>query len=197
MVKYTYIEDSNGVGYKLAHKSLKLELIKNFIGEIISYPAITKAPKLLEISGVVLLLCDGSSYNIADYPDLSRKISNTGDTFTLPNLVDNTSRVMASQGTKYRGVELGSKHGVKPIRHNHENSIDVNLSASASAYYKAFNSIGNNSTQEHFQGQSVSRYVREPKFNKTIFANRDSNDENRDYKEKSFCVVPYMLANIK
>lgn len=191
---YIYIEDSNGVGYKLKHNDLKLELIKSMIGETINYPAISQAPKILEISGVVLLLEDGSSYNRADYPDLAKKIGGTGDTFEVPNSVDNTSRIVASQGTKYRDVEIGSKNDFKNIKHVHEKgNIDINLSS----FYRVFNSISNDSIDGGTGGlNAVVRYLNKPSLIENINVNRYSNDEDNKYKEKSFCEVPYIIAKV-
>lgn len=85
---------------------------------------ITSAINSISLSGY--LLCDGSSYNVATYPDLFSAIGYTfggsGSSFNVPNLAGVFVRGTGSQiisGTTYSGGSIGTVNTDRTKAHSH------------------------------------------------------------------------------
>lgn len=87
MTEYTYVE-KDGIGYKAKVEDIAKLLLKDYMEEVLSYPAGGTVIEEINVDGVIIHMANGKEIAIGTYPLYEEYNNITTPTYNLPNYLE-------------------------------------------------------------------------------------------------------------
>ncbi|MDR0483792.1 MAG: hypothetical protein LBH40_00740 [Alphaproteobacteria bacterium] len=84
---FTYIENQ-GIGYKTSISEIAKFLLKDYMGEVLSYPAGDSVVEEINVDGVIIVVANGREIALGTYPLYEEYKNITTATYNLPNYLE-------------------------------------------------------------------------------------------------------------